>query len=105
MKGHSMKKYLLLLSVICMVTFIPLSAHLDLIKSFEIINKNKIVVKVDKGFSKQFIKEDFFAEYDTSIDLTKLDESIVTIPFILNIIPVVWYHYDSLNYLCNQVHH
>ena len=90
MKGHSMKKYLLLLSVICMVTFIPLSAHPDLIKSFEIINKNKIVVKVDKGFSKQFIKEDFFAEYDTSIDLTKLDESIVTIPFILNIIPVVW---------------
>ena len=85
-----MKKYLLLLSVICTVTFMPLSAHPDLIKSFEIINKNKIIVKADRGFSKQFIKEDFFAEYDTSIDLTKLDESIVTIPFILTIIPIVW---------------
>jgi len=85
-----MKKHLLLLSVICTVVFIPLSAHPDLIKSFEIINKNRIVVKADEAFSKQFIKEDFFAEYDESIDLTALDESIVTIPFILNIIPVVW---------------
>ena len=85
-----MKKYL---SVLCFAySIIPmlLSAHSDLIKSFEIINKNKIVVKANKTFSKQFIKEDFFAEYDESIDLTKLDESIVTIPFILSIIPVVW---------------
>ncbi len=40
--------------------------------------------------NRQFSKKDFFAEYDKSIDLTKLDESIVTIPFILTIIPVVW---------------
>ena len=90
-----MKKNLLLLSVICMVTFLSLSAYPDLIKSFEIINKNKIVVKADKVFSKQFIKEDFFAEYDESVDLSKLDESIVTIPFILNIIPVVWFSNET----------
>ncbi len=64
--------------------------HPDLIKSFTIVNKNKIVVKANQSFSQQFIKEDFFAEYDKSIDLTKLDESIVTIPFILTVIPVVW---------------
>ena len=86
-----MKKYLLLLSVICTVTFMPLSAYPDLIESFKIINKNKIVVKANKSFSRQFIKEDFFAEYDESIDLTKLNESIVTIPFILNIAPVIWF--------------
>jgi len=91
MKGYSMKKCLLILFAIFMVSFVPLKALQDLIKSFEIINKNKIVVKVkSRSFSRRFIKEDFFAEYDASIDLTKLHESIVTIPFILNIIPVVW---------------
>ncbi len=58
----------------------------NLIRSFKIINKNKIVVKANRSFS----KKDFFVEYDANIDLTKLDESIVMIPFILTIIPVVW---------------
>jgi len=84
-----MKKYLLLLSIVGSISAL-LSAHPDLIESFKIINKNKIVVKADRSFSQQFIKEDFFAEYDESIDLTKLDESIVTIPFILSVIPIVW---------------
>ncbi len=84
-----MKNRLLLLSIVCSVPA-WLSAHPNLIKSYRIVNKNKIVVKANKRFSKKFIKEDFFAEYDESIDLTKLDESIVTIPFILSIIPVVW---------------
>ena len=90
MKGCSMKKYLLLLFVVCTVFFIPISAHPNFIESCKIINKNRIVVKANQSFSRQFIKEDFFAEYDKSIDLTKLDKSIVTIPFILSIIPVVW---------------
>ncbi len=47
-------------------------------------------MKANELFSRRFIKEDFFAERDTSIDLTKLDESIVTLPFILTAIPVVW---------------
>ncbi len=86
-----MKKYL---SVLCFIfgssCMLLNSRRPDLIKSFKIINKNKIVVKANKPFSREFIKEDFFAEYDESIDLTSLDESIVTIPFILTIIPVVW---------------
>ena len=85
-----MKKKWLLLCNIAYIAFLTSNAHPDFIEFFEIINKNKIVVKANKEFSKQFIKEDFFAEYDESIDLTTLDESIVTIPFILNIVPVVW---------------
>jgi len=84
------KKWLLLLFNIIYVFFFRLSSHPDFIESFEIINKNKIVVKADRSFSQEFIKEDFFAEYDVSIDLTRLDESIITIPFILSIIPIVW---------------
>ena len=83
------KKWLLLYNIACII-FLTCSAHPNLIESYRIVNKNKIVVKANKRFSKKFIKEDFFAEYDKSIDLTKLDESIVTIPFILTIIPVVW---------------
>jgi len=83
------RNYSLLLSIVSSISAL-LSAHPDLIELFKIVNKNKIVVKADRSFSQQFIKEDFFAEYDESIDLTKLDESIVTIPFILSVIPIVW---------------
>ncbi len=85
-----MERRLLSLSLICSVVSILCRAQPNLIESFKIINKNKIVVKANQSFSRQFIKEDFFVEYDKSIDLTKLDESIVTIPFILSIIPIVW---------------
>ena len=78
-----------------MVIFVSLSAHPDLIESFKIINKNKIIVKANESFSQLFLKEDFFAEYDAGTDLTKLDESIVTIPFVLNIIPVVWFSNET----------
>ena len=81
--------------LICSVVSILCSAQPDLIESFKIINKNKIVVKADKSFSRQFIREDFFAEYDKSVDLTKLDESIVMIPFILNVVPIVWLFNES----------
>jgi len=85
-----MKRCLLSLSLICSVVSTRCNIQPDLIESFEIINKNKIVVKANRSFSRKFIKEDFFAEYDESINLTKLNKSIVTIPFILSIIPVVW---------------
>jgi len=85
-----MKKKWLLLSNIVHIIFFALNAHPDLIESFKIINKNKIVVKANRSFSRQFIQEDFFAEYDESIDLTTLNKSIVMLPFILTIIPVVW---------------
>ena len=89
-----MKKKWLLLCNIAYIIFLTSNAHPDLIESYNIINKNRIVVKANQLFSQKFIKEDFFAEYDESIDLTMLDESLVTIPFILSIIPVVW--------LCNK---
>jgi len=86
-----MKRYPLLLFISYFVAFVSVNAYPDLIESLTIVNKNKIIVKANEQFSKQFVKEDFFAEYDETIDLTKLDESIVTIPFILNIVPVVWF--------------
>ena len=93
-----MKKYLLLLlSVVGMIAFVSLNAHPDLIKSLKIINKNKIVVKANRSFSRRFTKEDFFAEYDASVDLAKLDKSVVTIPFILSVIPIIWIFNKNFN--------
>ena len=94
--SHTVKRCLSLSPIICTVIFLTLNSYPDLIESFEIINKNKIAVKANESFSQLFLKEDFFAEYDESIDLTVLDESIVTIPFVLNIIPVIW--------LCNKTY-
>lgn len=82
-----MKKKWFLLFILIHHIFV---AHPDFIKSYEIINKNKIIVKANQEFSQQFIKEDFFVEYDKDIDLTKLDESVILIPFILNVVPIVW---------------
>lgn len=36
------------------------------------------------------ILDDFFVEYDAGIDLRELDPSLQIIPFILNVLPVVW---------------
>lgn len=73
----------------------------NLIKSIE-INKNMVRVIANPTFAKTYLKQHFFAKYDDSIDLSKLDYSIVTIPFIMNVIPMVWvsdnvYYIDSMD--------
>ena len=84
-----MKKKLLLL--LCSAShFLTCNAHPNLIKSCTIVGKNKVVVEANDEFSKQFITQNFYAQYDKSIDLTQLDTTIVQIPFIMSIIPVVW---------------
>ena len=60
-----------------------------LIESIE-ITKNKVTVTTEKAFQKKYLTQPFFVAYDTNINLLNLDSSIVTIPFIMNVIPVVW---------------
>ncbi len=63
---------------------------LALIKSTE-ITKNKLKVIVNQEFKNRYLREDFFIKYnDNDIDLTKLDYSIVIMPFLLNVISMVW---------------
>lgn len=55
-----------------------------------IVNKNRVDIIINPDFKKAYLKDDFFVEYDNDIDLEKLDYSIVTLPFIMNVISLVW---------------
>lgn len=61
-----------------------------LIKSTD-ITKNKLKVIVNQEFKNKYLREDFFIKYhNDDVDLTKLDYSIVIMPFLLNVISMVW---------------
>ena len=67
------------------------------------IDKNRIDVFACKKFKRQYLLDDFFAVYDDDINLEGLDSSILQIPFILNVIPIIWmsgeeYHIEELDY-------
>ena len=55
------------------------------------IEKNHITVIADQEFAHDYLRtQTFFAEYDADVDLEQLNTSICTIPFIMNVIPMVW---------------
>ncbi len=54
------------------------------------INKNRIDVIINRDFKDQYLRDDFFVEYEDEINLEQLDYSIVTIPFIMNVVSMVW---------------
>ncbi|MFC1981324.1 hypothetical protein ACFLVN_03675 [Chloroflexota bacterium] len=56
------------------------------------IYKNKLVfgLNYSKKIRKYILKNSFFFEYDPSIDLSNVDESILTIPIVSMITPIAW---------------
>ena len=66
------------------------------------VTKNRVEITINKDFKKAYLKSDFFVEYDKDVDLTKFDYSITTLPFIMNVISLVWisgkdYQVDSMD--------
>lgn len=66
------------------------------------VTKQRIEVTVNKEFKEAYLKDDFFVEYDSSIDLSKFDYSIVSLPFIMQVVTTVWasntdYYIDEMN--------
>ena len=93
-------KIVILLSVVLGSGILNLISH-DLIESV-VIKKNRIKVIAHPMFKKKYLSQNFFAEYDTDIDLTRLHQSIVLIPFISSVITAVWasdqdYYIDYLD--------
>ncbi len=67
-----------------------------------VVTKNRIDIKINVGFKKKFLKGDFYATYDQNLDLSKLDNSLNVLPFVSNIISIIWisgrtYYIDSLD--------
>lgn len=54
------------------------------------VTHNTIRVKVNQSFKKKYLKSDFFVEYDEDIDLEQFDYSILSLPFLMNVISLVW---------------
>lgn len=52
------------------------------------IKKNRLDITVNKEFKQAYLTDDFFVEYDMSLE--KLPYSIVTLPFVMNVISLVW---------------
>ena len=83
------------------IKFCESSSDKNLISSLS-VQKNHLSIKVDKAFKNKFLLEDFFATYESDIDLEKLDDSLLVLPFISNVISIVWisgrtYYIDSLD--------
>lgn len=55
------------------------------------IKKNKIVFLILAGLDRKYLGEPLSICYPADIDLSRLPTSIVDIPFITNLIPVIWF--------------
>ena len=55
------------------------------------ITKNKLEVQIHPEFKAQYLVSDFFVEYeDEDVDLTALDRSLVLMPFLCDVVTIVW---------------
>ncbi len=75
--------------------------HINLIDGVS-VTKNKLSVTINKDFKAQYLKGNFFAEYEPDINLEQFDYSILTMPFIMNAISIVWisgnvYYVDEMD--------
>ncbi len=100
-----MKKKIIYLVIVQAITAImPLCGKpRELIRHLK-ITPHRVSITIDKRFSEKYLHEDvFFAEYERDINLTKVPKSIVLMPFIMNVISLVWvsgkeYIIDCLDY-------
>lgn len=65
------------------------------------INKNLVKVGIHTKLKSTYLHDDFFVEYDSDIDLSRFEYEIVTMPFIANVISIIWisgedYYIDSM---------
>ena len=60
--------------------------HPNLIKKMH-VEKNRLYITPN---NLDYFKDVFYIEYDADIDLASLDSSILSIPFIMCVIPIIW---------------
>ncbi len=83
---------LLTLLIVCVSAgnLIASSEATKLITSYK-VDENTVRVGIDKAFADEYLKEEsFFVTYDKSIRLPESPFSISTIPFLTNVITIVW---------------
>jgi hypothetical protein len=81
-------RHIALLTALCHLSGL-LADERNLIESFT-ISKNRIEVKVNALLKPHYLQSDFFAEYDSDINLETMHPSIPLLAFIFNVISIVW---------------
>lgn len=76
-------------------------APLKLIEGIK-VTKNRLSVSVNKEFKRKYLKSDFFAVYEDDVRLEQFDYSVLSLPFLLNVIAIVWisgntYYVDEMD--------
>ncbi|MFC2105033.1 hypothetical protein ACFLRV_00025 [Candidatus Bipolaricaulota bacterium] len=54
------------------------------------VDGSRVTAKANPVFHERFLRDDLFVEYDRTVSLEGLDQSILAIPFLLNVLPLVW---------------
>lgn len=54
------------------------------------IEGQRIVVSSHPQFADRFLREDFWVEYDASVSLSDMENTLLAIPFLLNVLPLIW---------------
>ena len=80
--------------------FLQAGAEENLISALT-VDKNTVKVAINNKLKANYLEDDFFAEYDADIDLSKMEYEIVTMPLIGNVIAIIWisgqdYYIDSM---------
>lgn len=86
-----MKAFLILVAALYVSFTLPEgTGYPSLIKTVK-VDKNKITIEPSASFSDPFLQEKTLTyEYDEDTDLSSLDVSIITIPFITNAAAAIW---------------
>ncbi len=93
---------MLILVVLAFLTIVSAYAvEENLIESVR-VHKNRVDIAPHAAFKKQYLKGNFFAEYEEDINLEVFDYSIQTMPFLMNVISIVWisgntYYLDEMD--------
>ncbi len=87
-----MKKTVLILSIIFGVCAMPKAK--DLIHEI-IVNKHSLRIRVNEEFKKKYLTGDFFVDYEPDITLEQFDYSILSMPFLMNVISIIWISGDT----------
>lgn len=55
-----------------------------------VVSKNSLSIRVHEDFKKKYLTGDFFVEYEPDILLDQFDYSVLSMPFVMNVISIVW---------------
>lgn len=81
--------FLGMFSCITFCTNLSLARNKPIIESLR-RQGNEVRIKINRGFKNRYLRQDFFVEYDRDISLEKMPYEIITMPFLCNVITLIW---------------